>query len=82
MTVTNFDIKNDSMQEKPPYEFSLVRASDLMTEINDIQNFLTSVAIVELSCIVGELQNRQASLVSEVSIIIHYLMTNSRDANV
>lgn len=70
MTVANLDSKNESKQA--PYDFSLVHASDLLTQMNDIQNFLCSAAITELPIGVSlSLQERQSELLSEVSMIVY-----------
>lgn len=76
MTISNIDVKASSMQEKPSYDFSLVHAEDLMNEINDIQCFLSGAAIDSLASIVCVLNDRQSDLLSEVSIILHYLKTH------
>ena len=80
MTVTNFDSKNESKQA--PYDFSLVHAADLLTQMNDIQNFLCSTAICELEISVGmSLQERQSQLLSEVSMIVHQNRQQSKPKN-
>ena len=80
MTVTNFDSKNESKQA--PYDFSLVHASDLLTQMNDIQNFLCSSAICELEISVGmSLQERQSELLSEVSMIVYQNTQQSKSKN-
>lgn len=69
MTVTNFDSKNESKQA--PYDFSLVHASDLLTQMNDIQTFICSGALIELPAeFMDTLNQRQSMLLSEVSTII------------
>ena len=68
MTVTNFDINLSSTQELRTPSLTLV--SDLMTQIREIQDFLTSAAICELGDIVCEIQQYQAVLISDVSNLI------------
>lgn len=70
MTVSNIDVKNTSKQV--PYDFSLSHASDLLAQMNDIQNFLCCSAISELEISVPlALQERQSQLLSEISMIVH-----------
>ena len=71
MTTLNIDVKCKSVQAS--YDFSLVHASNLLNQMNDIQNFLLSGAICELPIDVSlSLQQRQSELLSEVSTIVHY----------
>ena len=68
MTVTNLDSKNESKQA--PYDFSLTHAVDLLTQMNDIQTFICSGALIELpSELMDTLHERQSTLLSEVSTI-------------
>jgi len=70
MTVANLDSKNESKQA--PYDFSLVHASDLLTQMNDIQTFICSGALIELPAeLMDTLNQRQSELLSEVSMIVY-----------
>ena len=69
MTVTNLDSKSDSKQA--PSYFSLVRAVDLLAQMNHIQTFICSGALIELPTeFMDTLNQRQFLLLSEVSTIV------------
>jgi len=75
MTVTNFDVKNDSAQAT--CDFSLVRAVDLLSQINEIQSFLTSSVICDLSDDIPlTLNEKQSELLGEISTGMLLLMRN------
>lgn len=69
MTVTNFDSKSDSTQATS--YFPLVRVVDLLAQMNDIQTFICSGALIELPAeFMDTLNQRQFLLLSEVSTIV------------
>jgi len=80
MTVTNLDSKNESKQA--PYDFSLVHAVDLLAEMNHIQTFICSGALIELPAeLMDTLNQRQSELLSEVSTIVFQNNESSRPKN-